>query len=424
MTQSPDFLLRKADAFDADLAVDVRSGSMRSLYAGIHINKLAHKLPDFDEPTRIEFLADCGTPGRRLMALYWLMNRRLAKKEPLESAEPFLLDCLAHPVWSVWSHASTELAYIGTDSAKRHIEARHREALDDDERESLESALAHFTYPVVPAHVRRAFAGKREGRGTAIEALANITSYDATDMLLEAFTDKDKHLAEQASRVLENREDPRVAPALVSLIDEGRAATKLMAVKLLGYRREVYATETLLDVLVNGRSRDIRKSAALALGKIGNTAAVGPLLERLADPKEHLTIKGAAVISLGKIGDPAALDGLTAVVTEHKHGAGDVGMMMAGSIYVLAVDAIGRLETPDGVDTLMQILDSGKNAERAEAARCLARSEHLPAMPAIEALLDGPFKKASDHRKVVEKAIKRLQRAEQRINREAARSPG
>ncbi len=415
MTASLDFLLRKADAFDAELAIDLRTGSMRSLYAGISLNKLAGKLPDLDEPAMLDFFEQCRGPGRRVLALYWVLNRRHRCKGSLPATESFLTDCLQQPDWKVWCMGSSELSHIGTASAKRALEARYKAAEDDDEREWLASALAHFAYPVVPAHVRCAFADYPSGRATAIEALGNITSYDATDMLLEAFTDKDKRYARQAMQVLEEREDPRIAPALVALIDEGRAASKLMAVKLLGYRREDYATETLLDVMVNGKSREIRKTAALALGKIGNSAAVPQLLARLEDPDEHLTIKGAAVISLGKIGDPAALDALKDVVTERKHGTGNVDMMMAGSIYVLAIDAIGRLDTPATATTLMDVLKLKLNPERAEAARCLARCEHLPALPALEELLDGTFRKASEHRTTVEKAIKRLRRAEKRI---------
>ena len=414
MTASLDFLLRKADAFDAEFAADLHTGSMRSLYAGIDVSKLAGKLPAFDEPDMLDFFDRCRRPGQRVLALSWVQNRR-QQKGPLPATEPFLLDCLQQPVWRVWCLASSELAHMGTESAKRALEAAYKQAQGTEARYWLESALAHFAYPVVPAHVRRAFADYPSGRSTAIEALGNITSYDATDMLLEAFVDKDKHFAGQAMRVLEKREDPRIAPALVSLIGEGRAATKLMAVKLLGYRREDYATETLLDVMRNGKSREIRKAAALALGKIGNRAAVPHLLERLADPDEHLTIKGAAVIALGKIGDPEALGALKDVVTQRAYGKGNVDMMVAGSIYVLAVDAIGRMDTPAAATTLMEFLNLELEAERAESAQSLARREHLPALPALEDLLENSFKAPSDYRSVLEKAIKRLRRAEQRL---------
>jgi hypothetical protein len=59
----------------------------------------------------------------------------------------------------------------------------------------------------------------------------------------------------------------------------------------------------------------VRFLAAIALGKIGDTRAVGPLIAALQAPSDSERRFSAA--ALGKIGDPEAIEPLSAVLEDH-----------------------------------------------------------------------------------------------------------
>ncbi len=406
----PEFLLKKAERLDGEFQSESPAGIMAGLFAHVDIDKLADELPPkADEAETLEILEACDGPGRRLLAIAWLRKRRLKTKQPLAAAEAFLIDGIGQPSALVRQRAAGELAHLGTDAARRALETRHRGCEDPEERDWLEGALAQFAYPVIPAHVRKRFADP-DTRRDAIEALANVRSYDATDLLLEGLEDKDKHIASGAFDVLKAREDPRIAPALVELLTRGRAWTRILAARLLGERKEDLATETLLELVRNGRSRDLRKTAALALGKIGNEAAVPTLLGCLTDREQHIVVRAAAVIALGRTGDPRALEPLTRVVTDRADGSGRVDLMMGSSLYSAAIEAIGRLAVPGSADALIGFLTNKDEYERGEAATCLARLGHVDAIPAVEQALELPVR-YSDGRDKLEKALNRLRKA-------------
>lgn len=391
-------LMKKADRHDAAL---VDEGSVIAGFeAKREIAKLAARLTLPDGEPVADFLAQCTGAGRRLLALEWL------RATPTPEAVDFLAGCLDQPPLLARMMAASALASIGNEPARKALEAAHRRPSDPELRQPIEQALAQFSYPVIPTRVRRAFADPAT-RATAIEALGNIASYDATDLLLEALEDKDKRASDAAFKALTEREDDRIAPALIALLTTGRAQTKKQAAKLLGYRREGLALRALAELCRTAKARDLRMTAAFALGKIGNTAAIPALVDRLFEPDEHIMVATAACISLGKIGDAEVLAPLRRVVDERGHGRGWADLPIQRDIYCAAIDGISRLPSAEVPGLLIGYLDAPHEYDRAEAAQCLARLEYAAALPAVEQAAAAPAE-YTDSRERIEKAAKRL----------------
>jgi len=398
MATSPDILLKKSDEYDEFF---VEGGSVISGFgARREIRKLAAKMPPLDGADVSSFLDQCTSPGRRMLALEWLRAQRLPE------AVTFLALCLDRPPYIARSVAASTLALIGGDAAKGVLEAAYKRTSDPEMRQPIERALAQFSYPIIPTRVRRAFADA-ETRDTAIEALGNIASYDATDLLLEALQDKDKRSSNLAFEALVEREDERIAPALITMLTEGRAQTKKQAARLLGYRKETLALRALSELCETAKARELRMTAVFALGKIGDTGAIPALLDRLFDPDEHIMVSTAACMSLGKVGDPAVLGPLRRVIDERKHGRGWADLPIEKDIYCAAIDGISRLPVPEVPNILIELLESKHEYERAEAAQCLGRLKHVDALPALEKAAAAPAED-SDSREKIEKVIKRL----------------
>jgi HEAT repeat protein len=398
MTAHLDFLLEKSDQYDEFF---VEGGSIITGFgARREIRKLAAKMPPLHGDDVAEFLEQCTSPGRRMLALEWLQA-----DGPAEAVR-FLARCLDKPPFIARSLAASTLASIGSDEAKGVLESAYKRTSDWEIRQAIERALAQFSYPIIPTRVRRAFADS-ETRNTAIEALSNIASYDATDLLLEALQDKDKRSSDAAFEALVEREDERIAPALITMLTAGRAQTKKQAARLLGCRKEALALRALSELCKTAKARDLRMTAGFALGMIGNTEAIPALVDRLFDPDEHIMVSTAACISLGKVGDPAVLEPLRRVIDERKHGRGWADLPIERDIYCAAIDGISRLPVPGVPDILIELLESRHEYDRAEAAQCLGRLKHVAALPALEKAAAAPAEH-SESRERIEKVIERL----------------
>ena len=398
MTTSLEDLLEQSDEYDEFF---VEGGSIISGFGARRaIRALAAKMPPLDGDDAGTFLSQCTGPGRRMLALEWLQEHRPP------DAVTFLARCLDQPPYIARSLAASTLALVGSDAARGVLEDAYKRTPESDIRQAIERALAQFSYPIIPTRVRRAFADPQT-RDTAIEALGNIASYDATELLLEALQDKDKRSSDAAFQALVEREDERIAPALVTMLTQGPAQTKKQAARLLGSRKDALALRALSELCGTAKARDLRMTAAFALGKIGKRQAIPALLERLFDPDEHIIVSTAACISLGEIGDPIVLAPLRRVIDERKHGRGWADLPIERDIYCAAIDGISRLSVPEAPGILIELLESKHEYERAEAAQCLARLKHVAALPALEQAAAAPATQ-SDSRERIEKAIKRL----------------
>ena len=85
-------------------------------------------------------------------------------------------------------------------------------------------------------------------------------------------------------------------------------------VTVLKLRKDV---DGLVKALGSEKDHDAREAAAEALGEIGDSRVVEPLVAALGDTDDD--VREAAAEALGKIGDPRAVDPLTAALNDPDH---------------------------------------------------------------------------------------------------------
>jgi hypothetical protein len=100
----------------------------------------------------------------------------------------------------------------------------------------------------------------------------------------------------------------KVAAVVTFALALGVAASGLAANK----------TDTLVAALLGDSSFKVRTQAALLLGKLGDKAAVDPLVRALGD--DHKTVRAMAAQSLGKLGGEKAVAGLKALLQRESDG--------------------------------------------------------------------------------------------------------
>jgi len=109
-------------------------------------------------------------------------------------------------------------------------------------------------------------------------------------------------------------------------------------------RRDV---KGLIGALGYSKDGSVRRSAALALGRSGDTRAVGPLIAALEDPSTYAA--QAAATALGEIGDARAVEPLIAATRGRDEALGRAAVGSLGVIGVPAVmPLIALLGTTDG----------------------------------------------------------------------------
>jgi HEAT repeat protein len=122
--------------------------------------------------------------------------------------------------------------------------------------------------------------------------------------------------------------------------------------------------ENVVDDLISNLkygTLDVRYSAAISLGEIGDPRAVDSLIDALKD--EDRNVRGGAANALGDIGDPKAVDPLIQVLNDPETYARG-----------WAAEALGNIGNLSAIDPLIQVLyNDPDRTVRGTAARALGR---------------------------------------------------
>lgn len=139
---------------------------------------------------------------------------------------------------------------------------------------------------------------------------------DAFSQNLEALTEQiNRGNSEQkrsALAVIRNLESPQASRVAVPALRDSDIIVRATAAFSVIYLPEDEALQVLLPLLQD-RAELVRREAAYALGRVGNPAAVNPLLQIIQRDK-IFEVRGAAVVALGQIGDVSAVDALTQIL--------------------------------------------------------------------------------------------------------------
>lgn len=176
---------------------------------------------------------------------------------------------------------------------------------------------------------------------------------------------------------------------LLQALQDPSSKNSTLVARLFGDRKDKTAVTHLCQALNSDRI-DVRREAAVSLGKIGDPGAIPGLLHLLHDPVP--AVRGRAALSLAELEAKEALPQLEKQVD-------DPSRQAAG----FAVQALGKIMGSDVCELLEKwVLDHQSSFVRCEALTVLAGFNHEMALAAAMDSLDDPKKE------VVITAIKTL----------------
>lgn len=212
-------------------------------------------------------------------------------------------------------------------------------------------------------------------REAALNALSMFDGVSITDINLKMLKDDSPEVRCAAIRNIKKKPDDRAVNTLILLLED--ADTNIEAAGALGAIGDTRAVEPLIEVL-NGRySRNLapridkafKLSAAKALGKLKSEIAVKPLVNIINDGDRKLYLRIAAVHALGEIGSKAATEPLINILADNHS---DMWLRATSA------SALGNIGDKKAVDALSKATNEALAPIKNAAEDALRKIEKAP----------------------------------------------
>jgi HEAT repeat protein len=174
-----------------------------------------------------------------------------------------------------------------------------------------------------------------------------------------------------AAALAEGHDPEELAPSLTRLLTHPNARVRFAAALAVGAQR-VVAAYAALAPLVHDRNRDVRLEAIASLGQLGVPDACKVLVPLL----KNIDVRDTAARALGDLGMEEAIPAL---------GAAAVGPQEQAQIT--AIEALGKIGTPEAVAAAARGLDEKSENVIGEAARVIGHHRFAPAVQRLLELL-------------------------------------
>jgi HEAT repeat protein len=195
-----------------------------------------------------------------------------------------------------------------------------------------------------------------EVRKSAAEALGLIGRPEALPALIKALMmDKDNSVRGEAAEAPGKIESPEAIPQLIQALDaEKVSSVRWRIVKSLGKCGGIEAhnvRDILMELLATDKDKEVRESAAEALGFIGGADSITALIKALSSD-ENADVRGSAAYTLGFIKSEEALPVLIkALITDPN-----------GEVRGRAAYALGRIKNIEALPYLTAVFNAHKES--------------------------------------------------------------
>jgi len=194
---------------------------------------------------------------------------------------------------------------------------------------------------------------------TLIEILGKIGE-PAVLPLIDSLKSNNKDVVKLSSRILGDIKDKRAVPPLIGLLNKDDFNTRGYACESLGKIGDTTAF-TSVSLCLKDSVEVVRKSAAVALGRLKDKRAISYLIQGLSDP--HFSVRMTSASALVEIGKPSVkpliklLNKLkTDTIAAH-----------------LAIESLGKLKNKKATSTLIKKLRSKDWTTRAFTVEALGK---------------------------------------------------
>jgi len=216
------------------------------------------------------------------------------------------------------------------------------------------------------------FMGREDLRDEIIEALVRHGSA-TVDLLIGQLNAEDLEVRRSAVVALGRIGNAKATPALVNTLNEESLAIE--AANALGYIGDARAVDGLLN-LIGNKDASIRQAAVAALNSLALPSVSKRIVPLLHDPDPN--VRESAVRTAGYFGDPESAAALV-----------DLSRDPDERVRCAAIEHLPFVEDDRAFDVLVSALKQETPSVRAAAARALGNLEaHEAIAPLIEALSD------------------------------------
>lgn len=225
--------------------------------------------------------------------------------------------------------------------------------------------LAKTKDPMVIDVLTKAISDKEEDvRVEVVQALGDISDERAVAFLIDTLDDESLNVRENAAKALGKLGKRSATDALISALSSNTDVSLLCSViEALGQIGDTTAVEPLI-VLLTHKEQKIREYTAAALGKLRDSRAVGPLITTLSD--EYERVRWYAADSLGKIADPVCTDSLVKLLSD-----------TSARVRESAVTALGQIGNQLAVESLIKALQDIDKRVAEQAAESLVNVKEM-----------------------------------------------
>jgi len=256
---------------------------------------------------------------------------------------------------------------------------------------------------------------QKDNKRSAIVALSAFgTKHDAYRIAELLSTEKDEEFLKlllDTLGELGSKNDIQIIDAVRSFLDQYREpatnpenSPRINAARILGLFRNKVASENLERALNDQENAFVRAAAALALGRLGISSAIEPLILRCKTDWNPYVISNAA-LSLGLIGDISATQTLIALLKEDKerirgYAIWGLALLRQASLVTYITDALSDpnhyvrqcaanglaiLRHPSACEALGRVIQKDDSEHvRQWAALSLGAIGHADALPFLE----------------------------------------
>lgn len=257
------------------------------------------------------------------------------------------------------------------------------EKYERDVREGAAKILLLMNYEPTLTGFQQAFNSNSSYlRHAAISYLSEIKGEWVVELYTKMLQDRDDHIRWLAVyhlyHILTDNKDQRAVQPLLEALNDSKWDVRTKAMDALGEIGDTSAVKPLIKILKDKKKEDIERAyAASALGRIKDPRAVKHLIAALksGDPDKKAwfsNIRGQAITALGEIGDPRAVKPLLEALNSKN-----------AAIVQAAAEALGKIDDERTIKPLINVLKDSRGYGRQDALEALGKKKSAAAVTAL-----------------------------------------